>query len=300
MDSADVDLSWNTPTGAVNCTLTYRTIYDTVSHTVGPFALGSITIPRQNPVGLWEEFEIVFGMSSGPPKGHKTRRGNIYGGIVLIEDVIFVQTIVEECNDLSELNDFAFIRYSEGTRELFRDNSFVSLNEYTCKTTRGVLIAKRGLDPSINYPDVDLNQLYTDPATAIAEQTSDSWDIYNFILPLKSPNGPDVWDIEKLEEYSIDPFYLRQGEQSPSITLNFSVAPNPATRRIFIKPDQAVEGLHKVEIRDMTGRLVYSRTVDWTAQPDGIAIPAANWRSGIYTVHIDTGSYTQVIKLLKH
>ena len=105
----------------------------------------------------------------------------------------------------------------------------------------------------------------------------------------------------------IEPIMIREAYHPKAIidrqdietALTIKVYPNPANDKIYIMPDDLMDGMATVEIFDLTGKIVYNTTINTAIKLQSLNINAIN--KGIYNLRITANgkSYNQKLVLIK-
>lgn len=102
--------------------------------------------------------------------------------------------------------------------------------------------------------------------------------------------NPRIVQVTKL------PGYVNTGISSINENVEVGTYPNPARDEVTFRSVVASNMIRVVELRDMTGRLVYSNS---NVDEDRITVPINNLRNGVYVARIISDKSEQTIKLIK-
>ena len=272
MDSFVVDFSWVTPAQATSCEIVYETYYDTTTHPISLFTLDSTRLPRANPVGPFERFTIKFTTILSNQLEDSVVMSHLdYGVIVLVEEDIFVSTVIGNCfNKPAGAESFYFV-----------DACLVCDFDMACKISTAFLESQ-----SIESDN---------PAEIIETIDPQAYKLF-MIDSLKKALLAEVPGVKDC--YGVVPPTSRRPALSPKREL-FSISPNPFLSQILIQSRQATEELaYEMKVINLHGKLM--------TQPNYVikgaretSLNTRDWPSGIYIMTLQYDGNREVHKLIK-
>jgi hypothetical protein len=88
---------------------------------------------------------------------------------------------------------------------------------------------------------------------------------------------------------------------SESKVPDFGIYPNPADKQLNISFGENITGMASVVISDMTGRVVYSETINNVRTGQAHPISSHDFKEGMYLLRVTSGENTAIQKIvIKH
>ena len=130
---------------------------------------------------------------------------------------------------------------------------------------------------------------------------SDSLTLVNIAYQLPSKGGDAVFSARVIlgidpidkDDHQVIPINNQANTVNP---LTINVYPNPANDKLYIVPNQVVEGMATVEIYNMNGKLSYSTTINIAQKVETLNVSSI--KAGIYNLRITTIDQTFSHKLV--
>jgi hypothetical protein len=269
-DSSWIDMTWNSPAQAVSCEIVYESVYDTVYIAVASFTNDSIRIARQQPHGPSETITINFKDSKGKVTSDVQGLVSRYGGIVVLEEDVFIKQVIKNCGSDGELTDSLFY---------FVNACLVADKDLVCSITKA-LMPWLEEEP---YPQVEL---------LLSNQIVDS------LGTLMANGSPHVSSCEDINQDDIVTSF-RKAADIPSNTQGITAYPNPFSKHIILRfeAEHVDQSAHQIRIYTPQGAL------QWQGRYEGqkmVRIESKNWSPGLYIVQITGNGYRAVRRLLKN
>lgn len=286
-DSSIVDLSWNTPPGAVTCTLKYETPFDTALYPITNFSQDSITIARSTPVTPIERFTIYFTKANG--RGlYDHGPGGVYGGVIIIEDDVWAASVQLACSLIEttypEYGDYLFGISSGPDGENMIDIAAVSI-PHLCEVLDKIIRE--------NPSELTMEELTYLLELEVLSQLGDP-AYEGLVFPY---DYIDHYDIQ----LTLEDLTARIGKTRVSESISYTLAPNPAEHFVMLKPIGTVKDcLVTVKVLDPIGREVYHAGHDFSSSQPSLRIELSDWKSGLYFVQISQEGRRESMKLIKH
>lgn len=264
MDSAVVQLSWQSPQTATACMLRYETQFGFTDIPISNFTQNGITISRINPHGSWESFTLTFniGGANGLITDRIVVRGT-YGGVVLIDDDIFCIPVFEGCGDPAA-EEFHFQAFA-----------LLATKDVVCSLT-DMYRAEHGL-------------WMPEYAEVVDSVTFSGW--LHIKLVETKDDGGDVWECDYIDP-DVGGGYIRKANLSVEES-KIVCSPNPFGDRLHITPSGELGNTPtEIIVQDLFGKTVARQRVNFSTHSQGINIDTRTWRKGIYIVQAGkTGSF---------
>lgn len=282
IDTATVDLSWNSPQQALSCSLLYESDIDTIIHSIPNFFSGGGSIPRLNPIGDWERLTISFLLPDGTVLIQSILRETVYGAVIIIEEDIFSHHVIRYCRERR-----VYGLHQEKVGFVFNEQCRFSKFCHTCIRSDESLASMGHIDPDLD----DLEQQIDTILYAAHLQTR-----------LQEDADDSHQAVTSCEDLFIDPG-SRHGQDallSPSINEMLSFAPNPFHNRLLIRPHASISSSQlTIEVIDPVGKHILNKTFSPTQHGNHLSIDATLWASGLYVISAEINRKKQFYKVIK-
>jgi len=123
-----------------------------------------------------------------------------------------------------------------------------------------------------------------------------------YMIKIEHPYGcnPAVRDGEYASVYS-NVASNSMVSVSESKELNFSIYPNPADKQISISFGENITGMARLNISDLTGRVVYSEDINDVRPGQVQSINSLGIKEGVYLLRLTSGGNSAIRKVvIKH
>ncbi|MFK7970009.1 MAG: T9SS type A sorting domain-containing protein [Bacteroidia bacterium] len=285
-----IQLSWTTPDSVVSCDIVYSTHYNTSIYPISNFGADSVILSRNIPVGPKEKFVIRFVKPSGDTITDSEILINIYGGIVLIAEDVFAQTIVDMCNG-----------DPEGISQLYLLNEcLVAPIEQVCDISSDYM-ANQNLGVGINSSDVTDPLAYVDNMVAALQNGIGDPSTGIYLCDDLVTDTLTGVTVDGLVATSTVINYARQAKSIAQKKPFIQLSPNPCIDRLQIR-FEAIRGVESAEIiiRNMHGKVVYQGNHALENNQELISLNTSNWATGAYIISIITNGDQENMKILKY
>lgn len=127
---------------------------------------------------------------------------------------------------------------------------------------------------------------------------------YNFVtasgqaITVRASNACGQGPIRSLNGISVSPANCGSPRVSESGISKVEVFPNPATTLVNVRFESENEQAYNLRVIDLSGRVVYSANGDATSGVNQKEIALDQFASGVYYVHLNSGSFNQQIRLM--
>ena len=289
ISTTTVTLSWITPANAVSCDIVYSTHYNTSIHSISNFSADSIVLSRNIPVGPEEVFVIRFIKPSGDTITDVQILKNTYGGIVLVVEDIFAQTIVDMCNG-----------NTEGIEQLYFLNDCIvaPIGEVCNISSIYMANQNQGFGRNSTYvidPEAFVDNLVTELQGDLADPVTGVYQCDDLVSDTLIGVDGDV---------QLASSTTSSARQAKPVTLAkpfIQLSPNPCTDRLILQTGGAeIPETMEVFVRNMYGKVVYHGNHPLESGQDRIPIETSSWAAGAYMVSILGSGDQQHHKILKY
>ena len=174
------------------------------------------------------------------------------------------------------------------------DESTVTWNNQPSVTTLNQVTLAASTSSTQSYPNINVTAMVQDmvnnPAQSFGFRLKmKAEDQFRKLLFASSDHANAALRPKLVVTYTI-PHPRLAASTNSSVMLTWGVAPNPAKDlfNLTITTSQATTAT--ISVRDVTGKNIYSQTLELISGENALAIPAGEWSRGLYLITLESGN----------